>query len=279
MSRRTFSPDVKIIVPRKSWSGLNLGEIIASRDIFWMLSWRNLSTRYSQMFFGLAWAGIEPLVTTLIMVTVFGIFMALPSEGVPYSLFVIVGLIPYTLFSKTLMAGSFSMAENMGIISKVYFPRIILPVSSAFREIIPSLAPFVLMVPLMIYHGLPLTWHIVVLPFAMLLAFVFGIGISYWLAALIIQFRDIGYFLNIFVQIMVYLSPVAYSASLVPAKLMYLYQLNPLYWAIGLARWSVLSVPLAITPQFYAAVAMTFGIFVTGLFVFARFEREAVDLY
>ena len=268
-----------MIVPRTSWPGLNIKEIIASRDIFWMLSWRNLSTRYSQMFLGLAWAALEPLATTMIMVIVFGVFMALPSEGVPYPLFVIVGLVPYTLFSKTLMSGSFSMSENIGIISKVYFPRIILPVSSAFRELIPATAPLTLLVPLMIYHGLPVSWQIVALPFAMMLAFLFGIGISYWLAALIVQFRDIGYFLIIFVQIMVYLSPVAYSSALVPQKFLFLYQLNPLYWAISLARWSVLGVPIHITPQFYVSLSLTLVIFVTGLFVFARFEREAVDVY
>jgi lipopolysaccharide transport system permease protein len=131
----------------------------------------------------------------------------------------------------------------------------------------------------MIYYGLPITWHIIILPFAMLLAFLFGIGISYWLAALIVQFRDIGYFLNIFVQIMVYLSPVAYSSTLVPQKLLFLYHLNPLYWAISFARWAVLGTPIVITDQFYAALAMALTILVTGLFVFARFERDAVDVY
>lgn len=276
--RREFGRDVKIIEPEAGWGSLKLREAWASRDLLWMLSWRNLSTRYTQMVLGLAWAGLEPLATILVMVLVFGVIIKLPSEGVPYPLLVVVGFAPYTLFSKTLTTGTFSLIENMAIISKVYFPRIILPLSSALRELITAAAPLVLLVLLMVVYGYPITWRILALPFVLVYAFLVALGLSYWLSALIVQYRDIGYMLSIFVQLTAYLTPIAYTASLLPEKVRWVFALNPLYWIVEFARWSVLGLPVQFMPSFYVSLAVTAVILAGGLFVFGRFERNVVDV-
>ena len=276
--RRDFGHEIKVIEPESGWGQLKLREAWASRDLLWLLSWRNLSTRYTQMVLGIAWAALEPMATVLVMVVVFGVIIKLPSAGIPYPLLVVVGFAPYMLFSKTLTTGTFSLIENMGIISKVYFPRIILPLSSALRELFTATAPLVLLILLMVFYGYPITWRILVLPFVLLYAFLLALGISYWLSAPIVQYRDIGYILNIFVQLTAYLTPIAYLPTLLPESVRWVFALNPLYWIIEFARWSVLGLPVQFMASFYVSLALTAVILAGGLFVFARFERNVVDV-
>jgi lipopolysaccharide transport system permease protein len=243
-----------------------------------MLCMRSFSTRYTQMLFGVAWAAIEPLATVAMMAFVFGVIFKLPSNGVPYPLLVIAGLAPFALFSKALIAGTSSLLENMAVISKVSFPRLILPFSSAFRELFSGITPLFLLLAFQLIYAGTFAWSWLVLPFVLVFAFLFGVGASYWLAALVVPYRDIMYFLGIFVQLMSYLSPVAYSASIVPERLRWIYELNPLYWMIGLTRWSVLGTDIEINGRFFASLTISGLIMIGGLFVFARFERTAVDV-
>jgi lipopolysaccharide transport system permease protein len=276
--KREFAPVTKVIEPGSGWALPRLREAWASRDLLWMLSWRNIATRYTQMVLGMAWAALEPMATVLVMVVVFGVIIKLPSQGVPYPLLVLAGFVPYILFSKTLTSGTFSVIEHLGIISKVYFPRIILPLTSALRELFTAIAPVFVLVALMLAYGYPITWRVMLFPFVLIYSFLFGLGLSYWLAAPIVQYRDIGYLLNIFVQLTAYLTPIAYMASLIPEKARWVFAINPLYWIAEFARWSLLGLEVQIIPSFFVSLAITLVVLSGGLFVFARFETNVVDV-
>jgi len=276
-TRRLDKLPEKVIVPQTSFWNLRLDEAWRSRELMWELARRNIATRYAQMVLGIAWAGLEPLAIMLMMVVVFGIVLKLPSDGVPYPIFVIVGLAPFQLFSKTTLASTYSLIENMGVISKVYFPRLILPISNAIRELVTNLAPLLVLVLLMILYDVPVTWRLCALPLALLYAFMLGLGVGYWLAATIVRYRDIGYILNIALQLLAYFTPVAYSPSLF-GPLRWIFELNPVYWAIALARWSVFGQDPQLDAMFYTSISLVLVILVSGLFVFTAFERGTVDI-
>lgn len=270
-------PQQTVIEPAQSW-GLGLAEVWRYRELLRMLIWRQLAVRYRQMALGTLWMVLEPLAQIGLMFVVFGLLLRVPSEGFPYPLFVFAGLVPFLLFRKVLESSADCLRENMGLISKVYFPRLLLPISAAVRDMVDVLITFLVLIVFSLIHGYIPGPAIVLLPFVLLLPLLAALGIGLWTAVLMVRFRDLRHVLGIAVQVLMYGSPIIYSPAQVPAKLMPLYQLNPIYWAIELFRWALLGRDTAITAQFFISIGLVGVLVISGLVIFNRFERMSVDV-
>jgi len=266
-----------VIEPTRG-AGLGLVQVWQYRELLRVLLWRNLAVRYRQMALGLLWMVLEPLAQVGIMFVIFGLVLRLPSEGFPYPLFVFAGLVPFLLFRKALDSTADCLRENMALISKVYFPRLLLPISAAVRDFIDVMVNLAVLILLSLAYGYFPGPRVLLLPFVMLIPMLAAAGIGLWTASLMVRLRDLRHLIGIGVQILMYGSPIIYSPAQVPAALMPYYQLNPIYWAIEFFRWALLGRDLTITPQFYISLALVAAVFVSGLFIFNRFERMSVDV-
>jgi lipopolysaccharide transport system permease protein len=256
----------------------DLAEIWAYRDLLFMLIQRDISIRYKQSALGIGWAVLQPLVMMAIFSTVFGLFAKLPSEGIPYPLFTLSALLPWMYFSRALAGTSESLVGAAHLIQKIYFPRLILPLSKAFAGLVDLAVAFVLFVLLEAWYGLPPSWGILWLPVLVLIAFVTALGLGIWLAALNVQYRDVGIIVPFALQIWMYISPIAYSATIVPEKWRWLYNLNPLAGVIQGFRWAL----LGCEPPDLGAMAISLGVIVVllvaGVARFRHTERLFADV-
>lgn len=266
-----------IIEPTHGW-GVGLVPVWQHRDLLRVLLWRGLAVRYRQMALGVLWIILEPLAQIGILFVVFGLVLRLPSEGFPYPLFVFSGLVPFLLFRKVLDSSADCLRENMGLISKVYFPRLLLPISAVVRDTVDVTINLLVLILLSLTYGYIPGPAVLLLPFVMLIPILAAMGIGLWTASLLVRLRDLRHLIGIGVQILMYGSPIIYSPEYVPAALMPYYQLNPIYWSIEFFRWALLGRGLNITPQFYASLALVAALFISGLFIFNRFERMSVDV-
>jgi lipopolysaccharide transport system permease protein len=268
----------RVIEPGHVWHDLGLRSAWRHRELMRVLIWRNITVRYRQMALGMLWIVLEPLALIGMLFVIFGLILKLPSEGYPYPIFMFAGLVPFTFFSKAIIGIADSLRENMGLISKIYFPRLLLPLSAAARDTFDILVWLVLLLLLGWYFGMSPNPRMLLLPVFLMLPLLTAASIGLWLSVIIVRFRDIRHVLTIAVQMLMYASPIIYSSSIVPPKLMPLYQLNPLYWAIEGFRWALLGRPATITPQLFVSVAAVMVLLVGGLIVFARYERFSVDV-
>ena len=266
-----------VIEPTRGWSALKLGELWKYRDLFWLLAWRDVRVRYRQTVLGVGWAVVQPLVTILVFSLIFGRLARVPSDGAPYPVFSFAGLLPWTLFSTALTRAASSLVGNAALLSKVYFPRLVLPLGS----ILTSLVDFA--VSLVILFALMAWYHIIPGPAALLMpalvaySIVSAWAIGIWLAALNVRYRDVNFALPFLVQIGLFVSPVVYGASLVPGPFRILYDLNPMTVVIQGFRWGLLgdAPPSALMLISIPAVAV---VLVSGLFYFRRTERFFADI-
>jgi lipopolysaccharide transport system permease protein len=249
------------------------------RDLFFFLVWRDILVRYKQTVIGIAWVVIRPIMTMLVFTLVFGKLAKLPSDGVPYSLMVFSGMLPWFFFSSALSESSNSMVANSNLLSKVYFPRIIVPTSAIIVCLVDFLLSFLVLVPFMFYYGLFPDWKIVTIPFFLLLAVMASLGCGLWLSALNIKYRDFRFILPFIVQIGLYISPVGFSSNIVPEKWRLLYSLNPMVGVIDGFRWALLGGNFKLyLPGLYASIVLTLIVFMTGLSYFRSTERTFADL-
>lgn len=249
------------------------------RDLFFFLVWRDILVRYKQTVIGIAWVVIRPIMTMLVFTLVFGKLAKLPSDGVPYSLMVFSGMLPWFFFSSALSESSNSMVTNSNLLSKIYFPRIIVPTSAIIVCLVDFFLSFLVLVPFMFYYGLFPDWKIVTLPFFLLLAVMASLGCGLWLSALNIKYRDFRFILPFIVQIGLYISPVGFSSNIVPEKWRLLYSLNPMVGVIDGFRWALLGGNFKLyLPGLYASIMLTLIVFITGLNYFRRTERTFADL-
>lgn len=270
--------EIKIIDARASRWSLDLGEVWNRRELLRLLVLRAISTRYRQMVLGFFWSLLEPLALLGMMTFVFGFMLRVPSNGLPYPVFVFSGLLPWLLFSRATMAAAGSLQENMGLISKVYFPRLILPLSITARELFDSLIMIACLLVIAAAFGFWPTWRILLLPVLVLYVVILSLGIGLWTASILVKFRDIRPLLSIALQFGMYASPVIYSASAVPSSMLIFYQLNPMYWAIEGSRWVFLGQPVELSPALYVSAALTLCLSASGLFVFSIYEKLTVDV-
>ncbi len=266
------------IQPSRGWSALDLRELWRFRDLFLILAGRDVKLRYRQTALGVIWVILQPLLAALIFAVVFGRLANLPSDGVPYLLFVYVGLLPWNFFSGALQRAGNSLISDSKLISKVYFPRIIVPIASTGAVLIDFLvAAGVLVVLLAVYRVAP-TWNLLALPALLALLLVISVGISLWLSALNVYYRDFMYALPFVVQVWMYASPLVYSGSTVPDRWKPLYALNPMAGVIDGFRWATLGTqPFPWVSVSLAVLIGGLG-FVAGAFVFRRVERSFADV-
>lgn len=281
MSSTTMEPDSpKTLVIEKAhgWSSLGLRDLWDFRELLYYLAWRELQGAYRQTALGLSWLLIRPIVSALLMTFVFGGLLQVGSDGVPYPLFVLAAIIPWTFFSNAVIRSSRSLVDNMHVISKVYFPRLIVPVAGTISGVVDFLASFLVFFVVFVFYRMPLRIEMLTLPFYIILTFAFALAVGLWLATLSVKYRDVSFAINFLLQALMYLSPVFYSASEVPEWLVPLYSLNPMTQAIGGFRWTLLGI--GAPPNYMLGVSSLLVVvgLISGAYVFRRTERTVVDI-
>jgi len=267
----------RLIVPPGRWPTIDLNEVWAARELLWVFVKRGIFTRYRQMALGVLWSFLEPLGLLVLVSIVFGFFIRVPTGGFPYPIFVFAAFIPWLYFSKATNGAASSLAENIGIISKIYFPRAILPLAAIIREYIDSMVFFVLLAGVSWFYGYPPTIKFLLMPILLLFLSLPALGIGMSVAAISVKYRDFRPVLTLTLQAGFYASPIFYPAELVPDSVRPYYELNPVYWFIEISRWIVLDKPLVLTPSLGAAFILTVAGVAAGYFLFALFERQTVD--
>lgn len=265
------------IEPTSGWSALNLRELWTYRDLLMILAGRDVKLRYKQTGLGITWVILQPLVAALIFTIMFGRFAKLPSDGHPYIVFVFSGVLIWNYFAQVLQRAGNSLITDARLITKVYFPRLAIPLASTFSALIDLLVALVVLAILMIAYGIAPTWRIAALPFFILLAAVTATGVSLWLSALNVRYRDFVHAMPFLLQVWMFASPVAYATTIVPEKYRLLYSLNPAVAFIEGVRWSVLG-SSSLRPGMVALTAVvSLAVFVAGAFFFRRVERGFAD--
>lgn len=254
-------------------------EIWRYRELLYILAWRDISVRYRQTVIGIAWAAVRPLVAALVFTVVFGRLSGLPSDGVPYPVLVLTGMLPWQLFSAALTESGRSLVSNSSLISKVYFPRLIIPGSSLVTSLVDFFISGLILGLAMAYYGTAPRWQVVLLPFFTLMALVAAAGVGIWVAALAVRYRDFLVVVPFLVQLGLYLSPVGFSSRVVPANWRTVYALNPMVPVIDGFRWCILGGQRPLDPvPLLSALLLVSIVLVTGVRYFRRTERKFADV-
>jgi lipopolysaccharide transport system permease protein len=265
------------IEPTSGWSALNLRELWTYRDLLMILAGRDVKLRYKQTGLGVTWVILQPLVAALIFTIMFGRFAKLPSDGHPYIVFVFSGVLIWNYFAQVLQRAGNSLITDARLITKVYFPRLAIPLASTFSALIDLLVALVVLAVLMIAYGIVPTWRLAALPFFVLLAAVTATGVSLWLSALNVRYRDFVHAMPFLLQVWMFASPVAYATTIVPEKYRLLYSLNPAVAFIEGVRWSVLGTSSIRGEMVVLTAVVATLVFVAGAFFFRRVERGFAD--
>jgi len=266
-----------IIRPPRKWVPVDLHELWAYRELITAFTMRDVKLRYKQTGLGIAWAVLQPLLTMVIFTIFFGGLAKIPSDGVPYPLFVLSALLPWTLFAEGLTRSTTTMVTNSNIMTKVYFPRLIMPLSSVISPLVDFAVSFIILLAMMVYYGFEPTLNIVFLPLFLLLALATSLGVGLWLSALNVKYRDFQYTVPFLIQIWMFASPVVYASSLVPESLRVWYGLNPMAGVIEGFRWAILGSG-APSAMVLVSVGMVLVILVSGMFYFRRMEQYYADI-
>lgn len=267
-----------VILPGSSPWQLGLGEIWDYRELLLFLTWRDLRVRYRQTVLGAAWAILQPLTAMVIFSFVFGRLAKLPSDGIPYPVFTYVALLPWTSFAGALTRVTTSVVGSSNLVSKVYFPRVLIPLSGLASSVIDFFSGFLVLVVMMLWYGITPGWTVLALPFLLLLALGAALGIGLWLAALNVRYRDVSYVVPFVIQVWLYVSPVGYSSTLVAPGWRWLYGLNPLVGVIEGFRWALVGATWRPGMLLALSVGVVFAFLVSGLIYFRRMEESFADI-
>jgi lipopolysaccharide transport system permease protein len=269
----------KLIIEAGRAEGQYWRDIWQYRELFYFLAWRDVLVRYKQTAIGIFWALIRPLLTMLVFTIVFGKLAKLPSGGVPYPILVFAGMLPWQFFANSLSECSDSLITNANLISKVYFPRLIVPASAVIVSFVDFLLSGIILLALMAWYNFVPSWRIITLPLFILIAFAVSVGVGLWIAALNVQYRDFRYIVPFLVQFGLYISPVGFSSSIVPQQWRLLYSLNPMVGVIDGFRWAILGYDSAIYwPGFILSLGLVVMFLVSGIWYFRRMERTFADV-
>lgn len=267
-----------LIKPSKGWLSPNLREVWAYRELLGLLSWRDVSVRYKQSLVGIGWAVIQPVMTMIIFTIIFGKFAKLPSEGIPYPIFTYCALLPWNYFARSLGDSSDSLVGSSNLITKVYFPRLILPLSKVSAGLIDFAIAFVILLGMMAWYHIAPTIGLLLLPFFMIIAMFTALGVGLWFTALNVKYRDVKFVVPFITQFWMFASPVAYSTSLVPEKWQWLYGLNPMVGVIEGFRWALLGKAAPNMEMMLISFAVVCLVLISGLFYFKKMERTFSDI-
>ena len=269
---------VVLIQPRRGWLKFDLAALYRYRELLYFLTWRDVIVRYKQAAVGVAWAVLQPLLTMVVFTVIFGRFAKMPSDNLPYPIFAFTALLPWNYFAQAISRAGTSLVSNANLVSKVYFPRLVIPISGAIAPLVDFAISFVILLGMMAWYGIAPTWGVLMLPVFTLLAVVTAVAVSLYLAALNVKYRDVGHTIPFLVQFWMYASPVVYSVSIIPERWRLLYSLNPMVGVIEGFRWALLGKE---QPDFMvmamSALIVTI-LLVGGLVYFKRTERVFADI-
>ena len=270
---------VTILQPAKGLGALQLRDLWQYRELIYFMTWRNLKVRYKQTLLGASWAVLRPFLTMVVFSIFFGDLAEVPSDGMPYPIFSFAALVPWGLFSDAVSVGGRSLVQNRHMITKVYFPRVILPLSSILAGVVDFLIAFVVLLGMMVFYKIPPTVNVWTLPLFLLLALVTAAGVGFWLSALNVQYRDVAYVTPFLTQLWLYVTPIAYPASMVPEGWQLIYSLNPMAGVVEGFRWALLGTAQgAPGTQLIVSSVVALVLLVTGYAYFRRMERSFADM-
>ncbi len=269
---------VVVIQPPKGLFHLDLNAIWHYQELLYFLIWRDIKVRYKQTVIGTGWAIFQPLMTMVIFTIVFGNFAKIPSDGLPYPIFAYTALLPWNYFAQAIGRSGISLVGNANLISKVYFPRLLVPLSAAVAPLVDFVVAFVVLLGMMAWFGIVPTWHVVTIPLFLFIALVTALAVGLWLSALNVKYRDVGHTIPFLIQFWMYASPVAYSVSLVPEKWRLLYSLNPMAGVIHGFRWALLNQESPDFGVMLISAVMTMALLLGGIVYFGRTEQTFADI-
>lgn len=268
-----------VIRPSKGWVSLDLQALWNYRELLFFLTWRDIKVRYKQTILGALWAIIQPLMTMIVFTLFFGNLAEIPSDDIPYPLFSYAALVPWTFFASGLGKSSTSLVSNANLIKKVYFPRLIIPISNVMSGVVDFILAFGVLLLMMPYFGTVPTINIIYLPFFLLLAFVASLAIGLWLSAMNVQFRDVRYIVPFITQFWLFITPIAYPSSLIKNDLLrFLYGFNPMAGVVEGFRWALLGTDTAPGIVIIPSTLVTIVLFISGLYYFKRLEKSFADV-
>ncbi|MBX3344642.1 MAG: ABC transporter permease [Nitrospira sp.] len=267
-----------VIEPRKGYVQLGWQELWGARELFYFLAWRDLKTRYAQTVIGASWALMQPLLSTLIFTLVFSYLAKVPSDGLPYPLFAFAAILPWSLFAKSLERSTLSVVTEGGLIKKVYFPRLIIPISSTFINLVDFAVGLLILVGMMAWYQLLPQWTVIFLPLFVGVALLAALSVSLWLSALNVKYRDVASVVPLITQLWMFASPVLYPASLVPESLRWYYGLNPMAGVIEGFRWALFGKAAPDWSMVSVSLGVVLVLLVGGVMFFRRVERTFADV-
>ena len=278
VSLRTDAEPVFRIQPSKGWVSLNLCELWEYRELLYFLIWRDIKVRYKQTVLGVGWAIIQPLATMVVFSLFFGRLAKMPSDGVPYPIFSFAALVPWTFFASGLSQASSKLVGSANLITKVYFPRLAIPIAAVLSGSVDFVLAFFVLVGMMVYYNVAITINMLWIPLLWLLALVTSLGVGLWLSTLNVKYRDVGYILPFMTQLWLFATPIAYPSSLLSAPWRTLYGLNPMVGVVEGFRWALLGTDTAPGPMVAVSTLISLVLLVTGALYFRRTEKTFADL-
>lgn len=266
-----------LLRPSHGWVPVDLRELWRFRELLYFLAWRDIKVRYKQTVLGIAWAVIQPLFTMLIFTLFFGRLAGMPSDNIPYPLFAYAGLLPWTFFASAVTNSGNSLVGSANLISKVYFPRVIVPGATALAALVDFAIAFVLLAGMMVYYDVGVGWNLLMLPVLIALTIVLAVGVGLWMSAMNVKYRDVRYALPFLIQIGLFITPIIYPASIVPEHWRWLLHLNPLAGIIESYRAALFDRPFN-WPALGLSAAITAVVFIYSAFMFRRMEKTFADV-
>ena len=273
-------PDATIlrIRPSRGWQQLKLKELWHYRELLYFLSWRDIKVRYKQTVLGAAWAVIQPFFTMVVFSLFFGKLAKVPFDGVPYPLFAFAALVPWTFFASGLTHSSNSLVDSATLLKKVYFPRLVIPISSVMSGVVDFVFAFIVLLAMMLVYGVLPTANVMWLPLLLVLAFGTALGVGLWLSALNVQYRDVRHTISFLTQFWLFATPIAYPSSLLSEPWRTVYALNPMVGVVEGFRWALLGTGTAPGPMILVSSLTALIILVGGAFYFRRMEKTFADV-
>jgi lipopolysaccharide transport system permease protein len=266
------------IEPSSGWVSLQLRELWRYRELLYFLTWRDVKVRYKQTALGASWAILQPFLTMVVFSLFFGRLAQIPSDGVPYPIFSYAGLLPWTFFSMGLAQSSASLVTSSNLITKVYFPRLAIPVATVLSGVVDFMLAFVVLLGMMAFYGIAPTWNIIWLPFFLLLALVTCLGVGLWLSALNVKYRDVRYVIPFITQFWLFATPIAYPSALLDQPWRTIYGLNPMVGVVDGFRWALLDSNTGPGLVVLVSSVTALAVLVGGAFYFRRMEKTFADI-
>lgn len=278
MNQENEQEEVLRIEPSRGWVSLKLAELWEYRELLYFLTWRDIKVRYKQTVLGATWAIIQPFLTMAVFSLFFGKLAKMPSDNIPYPIFCYTALVPWTFFSSGLSQSSNSLVGSSNLIKKVYFPRLVIPISSVVGGAVDFVLAFVTLIGMMMFYGIFPTVNIIWLPFLFLLAFMTALGIGLWLSALNVEYRDVRYVVPFLTQFWMFATPIAYPSSLLSEPWRTVYGINPMVGVVEGFRWALLGAHTAPGPIIIVSSLASLCLIIGGAFYFRRMEKTFADL-